>query len=269
MRILLIGFVVLCLISKSFFGIEVVSTIVPLHNIVSEVTRGVVESRVIISGVSEHDYQLLPRDVKLLKDADLVFYISDELETFVGRMRDKQWVELFPLVPKPLTRGDGRRDVHIWLDLENVKAIVDVVTQKLTEKDSEHAVLYTKNADAFKGRIDALADQLRSSLAELPDKPYLAMHNAYQYFYKYFNVPAPILLNENEHFNFKEVQKLNNMIKEKYLSCLIVDPYHELPLSMKFKKNVKQVLVDPLGVKDQSYTEFISVVASGWFKCLL
>ena len=64
--------------------VSVVTSIKPVHSLVSGVMEGVSSPIVIIEGAgSPHTYSLKPSQARQLQDADLVFWMGDELETFL------------------------------------------------------------------------------------------------------------------------------------------------------------------------------------------
>ena len=79
-----IGAVSLTNISALKADIKVVTSIKPVHSLVSGVMVGVGNPSVIIEGAgSPHTYSLKPSQAKQLQDAKLVFWMGDELETFL------------------------------------------------------------------------------------------------------------------------------------------------------------------------------------------
>ena len=64
--------------------LSVVTSIKPVHSLVSGVMEGVGDPTVIIEGAgSPHTYSLKPSQAQQLQDANLVFWMGDELETFL------------------------------------------------------------------------------------------------------------------------------------------------------------------------------------------
>ncbi len=79
-----IGAASLTNIAAAKADIEVVTSIKPVHSLVSGVMAGVGNPSVIIEGAgSPHTYSLKPSQAKQLQDAKLVFWMGDELETFL------------------------------------------------------------------------------------------------------------------------------------------------------------------------------------------
>ncbi|MDB4852940.1 zinc ABC transporter substrate-binding protein [Alphaproteobacteria bacterium] len=82
--VIAIGAISLTNISAAKADIEVVTSIKPVHSLVSGVMAGVGNPSVIIEGAgSPHTYSLKPSQAKQLQDAKLVFWMGDELETFL------------------------------------------------------------------------------------------------------------------------------------------------------------------------------------------
>jgi zinc transport system substrate-binding protein len=71
-------------VSAANADVSVVASIKPVHSLVSSIMQGVGSPTVIIEGAgSPHTYSLKPSQAKQLQDADLVFWMGDELETFL------------------------------------------------------------------------------------------------------------------------------------------------------------------------------------------
>ena len=81
---IVLGAMSLVNISAAKADIDVVTSIKPVHSLVSGVMAGVSIPSVIIEGAgSPHTYSLKPSQAKQLQDAKLVFWMGDELETFL------------------------------------------------------------------------------------------------------------------------------------------------------------------------------------------
>ena len=91
---------------------KVVTTIKPLHSLVAQVMDGVGEPELLIKQGSPHGYQMKPADAKNVAEADLVLYVSHELETFMPPLLEKsakehsiEWAALPNLYPLPTRHG--------------------------------------------------------------------------------------------------------------------------------------------------------------------
>ena len=66
--------------------INVVTTIKPLHSLISNVMEGVGKPSLIIEGTNNpHNFVLKPSHAKLLEDADIIFWVGEDLEAFMEK----------------------------------------------------------------------------------------------------------------------------------------------------------------------------------------
>ncbi|MCG8543484.1 MAG: zinc ABC transporter substrate-binding protein ZnuA [Alphaproteobacteria bacterium] len=99
---------------------EVVTSISPVHSLVAGVMQGVGSPKLLVKGgASPHDYALKPSDVRALRDADLIFWIGEDLETFLpkalkARGEKGRAVELFEVdgIQRWKLREGGAWDAH-------------------------------------------------------------------------------------------------------------------------------------------------------------
>ena len=107
-------------VSAANADVSVVTSIKPVHSLVSGVMQGVGSPTVIIEGAgSPHTYSLKPSQATQLQDADLVFWMGDELEPFLvdaaqNIARNAELVNLFDShgLKKIRFREGGMFDEH-------------------------------------------------------------------------------------------------------------------------------------------------------------
>lgn len=67
-------------------GLRVLTSIKPIHSLVSGVMSGVGEAELLLDGASSpHTYSLKPSQARSLQEADVIFWVSDELEVFLEK----------------------------------------------------------------------------------------------------------------------------------------------------------------------------------------
>ena len=61
--------------------VNVVTTIKPLHSLVSSVMKGIGEPSLIIEGTNNpHTFVFKPSHAKMIEEADIIFWIGEDLE---------------------------------------------------------------------------------------------------------------------------------------------------------------------------------------------
>ena len=209
---------------------RVVVTIKPIHAIVAGVMRGVGDPVLLLAkGTSPHDHAMRPSDARKLRDAELIVWVGDELESFLDKPlralpKGAAVVELLgerEIVKHRVRSGgvwrtgahghghrhgrtgdshdhahrrreDARRelDPHIWLDPANARTIAMVIAAKLAELDRPNAPRYIANADRVRGELTALENELRAALSPIRHLPFIVFHDSYQYFERRFGLNA-------------------------------------------------------------------------------
>ena len=83
---LLASFIFITGINVVLAEITVITSIKPVHSLVSAVMKGIGSPSLLIDGAdTPHTYSLRPSQARQLQDADLVFWIGPELETFLEK----------------------------------------------------------------------------------------------------------------------------------------------------------------------------------------
>ena len=67
--------------------IKVVTSIKPIHSLVSYLMDGVGKPDLIVDGFnSPHGFSMKPSHAKMLQNADLIFWIGEDLESFLEKL---------------------------------------------------------------------------------------------------------------------------------------------------------------------------------------
>ena len=203
--------------------INVVASVKPVHSLVSGVMDGVGKPDLIVQGsASPHTYSLRPSQARQLEDADLVFWMGHELESFLEQPLEAiatkaHVVELIDSskLKKIQMReggmfdahahddhddhdeheghddhGHGEFDVHVWLDPENAKVLVNEIKLALIELDPVNASKYEANSTKMNTKLAQLIDEVSNKLESEQGKGYVVFHDAYQYFEQRFGMSA-------------------------------------------------------------------------------
>jgi protein SCO1/2 len=172
---------------------NVVTSIRPLHSLVSGVMQGVAEPRLMIDGASTPwAYRPDAGDKALLASADLVVWSGVELEPGLadvlkesriepqGRVIDVLSDDILKVLP---ARHDDRlRDPFYWLDTRNMLMLLDVVAQHLAEIDPGRADLYRRNWRRMSMKLGELDRNLEFGYREVSGLPVFFYHDTHQYF---------------------------------------------------------------------------------------
>jgi zinc transport system substrate-binding protein len=238
---------------------KVVVTIKPLHALVAQVMAGVGSPELLVKGAaSPHTYALKPSEARALNNTDLVFRMSETVESFMVKVAKSlpQRVELVTLLDapgmkllamrtgaatfEPQAHGKGSEhghrhakpdkgnavDGHAWLDPDNAKIMTERIRQVLAAKYPEHAAAFKANAAALEARLNALAAELEGRLAPIADKPYIVFHDAFQYLERRFglNVVGSISISPDVPPSARRLTELRHKIRSLGAVCVFAEP---------------------------------------------
>ena len=265
--------------------INVVASVKPIHSLVSGVMEGIGRPDLIVKGAaSPHTYSLRPSQAKQLEDADLVFWMGHELESFLEQPLEAiatkaHVVELIDSskLKKIKMReggmfdahahddhdeheghddhdeheGHGEFDVHVWLDPENAKVLVDEIKLALIELDPVNASKYEANSNKMNTKLDQLMDEVSNKLKSEQGKGYVVFHDAYQYFEQRFGMSAvgSITVSPEVVPGANRIRELKEKINELNAHCVFSEPQFEPKLVSTVIEGTKanKGVLDPLG----------------------
>lgn len=263
---------------------RVVASIKPVHSLVSAVMEGVGTPELIVEGAgSPHGYAMKPSQAKKLEQADLVFWIGSELERFLekpiktiaGKARSVQLITTPNLDKLSVREGGpfekhednhvndahhhkeehshGQFDVHVWLDPQNAKALVNMISDTLIKADPANAGKYTANTKAVLARLDALTGELSSMLEPVKGKRFVVFHDAYQYFEKRFGMYASgsITVSPEAMPGVERIKVIKRKVRQLGATCIFAEPQFEPKLVTVVAEGTqaKTGTLDPLGAE--------------------
>jgi len=271
----LIGLLAFSTLAKA--DLKVVTSIKPIHSLVSYIMDGVGSPGLIVDGYnSPHSFQLKPSHAKMLEQADIIFWVGKDFENFLEKPLNSiankaEKIELIEIkrINKLKFRernifdehghdakkeehgehGNTKYDPHIWLDPINAKIILNEITEHLIENDSENASTYKFNLTKALAEIDKLIIDVITKTNK--DLSYVVFHDAYQYYENRFNINilGAITVNPDVMPGAEQIYKIHEIIKHDNVSCILSEPQFNPDIIKSIAKdtNVKTGILDPLG----------------------
>ena len=147
--------------------LKVVTSIKPIHSLVSRVMGNLGEPELLVQGgVTPHIFRMKPSDFRKVANADVLFYISPKFETFLKSLSatkspslnaiafaEQEDIKLYPFRTSKIWFSEGAPndehlhsdiDLHIWLDPANTRRIVNIIEETLSKLDPSNAITYVK-----------------------------------------------------------------------------------------------------------------------------
>jgi zinc transport system substrate-binding protein len=286
--------------------VKVVASIKPIHSLVAGVMQGVAEPTLLVKGAaSPHSFNLRPSDARALNQADLVFWVGEDMETFlakpIGSLADKAHpvalMERSNLTLLPTREGGawekheddhdhahegghedehGTHDAHVWLDVDNAAKMVATIARELSEHDSANAARYQANAADLTERLTALDAEMKTTLAPVKDKPFVVFHDAYHYLEERYglNAVGAITVSPDQRPSAQRLSQLRAKISSLDAACVFAEPQFEptLVATVVEKTPAKRGTLDPLGASlddgSELYFTLMRGMAASLVSCL-
>lgn len=284
----------------------VVTSLKPLGFIASAITDGVTTTEVILpDGASEHDYSLRPSDVKLLQNADLLFWVGPEMEAFMVRSAQQvpaqKQVVMAQLdgVKSQLMKGadedehegheghdhdensehhhhHGEYNMHLWLSPEIARLSAVAIHDKLVEVMPQSRAKLDANLKAFEASLAQADKQVGNELAPLKGKGYFVFHDAYGYFEKQYGLTplGHFTVNPEIQPGAQRLHEIRTQLVERKAVCVFAEPQFRPAVVEAVARgtSVRMGTLDPLGIGiklgKESYPQFLTQLSSQYASCL-
>jgi manganese transport system substrate-binding protein len=148
--------------------------------VLADVARNVAGDKLTVESITKagaeiHGYEPTPGDIRKASKADLILDNGLNLEAWFGQFVEgldvphavvSEGVQVMPISEDSY---QGKPNPHAWMSPVNVQIYVDNMVKAFTELDPENADAFKANGDAYKAELQAVQDQMTSSLAAVPE----------------------------------------------------------------------------------------------------
>ncbi|CCQ44879.1 mn transporter; MntC [Pseudarthrobacter siccitolerans] len=148
--------------------------------VLADVARNVAGDKLTVESITKagaeiHGYEPTPGDIRKASKADLILDNGLNLEAWFA-----QFVEGLDVPHAVVSDGvevvsisedsyQGKPNPHAWMSPVNVQIYVDNMVKAFSDLDPENAGVFKANGDAYKAELQAVQDQMVTSLSGLPE----------------------------------------------------------------------------------------------------
>lgn len=188
------------------------------------------------AGVDPHLYKASANDVKLLDDADIIFYNGLELEGRLGDVlikmaRSRPTVAVAEDIAHSRLREpaefEGKFDPHIWFDPTLWQETVRVISKHLVAIDPASKALYDAQTERYLKELTDLDQFVRTEIATIPaaGRVLITAHDAFGYFGQQYGVEVRGLqgVSTASEAGAADVQSLVDFIVERKIKAIFVE----------------------------------------------
>jgi anchored repeat ABC transporter substrate-binding protein len=122
----------------------------------------------------------------------------------------------------------GEIDPHLWEDVANVKAYVQLMRDTLVKVDPDGADTYRSNSDAYLRELDDLDSYVRTQLAKIPAarRQLITTHDAFGYLASAYGMKVAgfVVPNPAQEPSVDQVRKLSETIRNLKVPAVFIEP---------------------------------------------
>lgn len=146
--------------SKDSGTLTIYTTFYPLYDFTKKIAGDKVEViNLTPAGVEPHDFELSPKQVAMLYDADVFIFLGEAMEPWAKKLQDQLTAKGVTVVEA----GNGliqENDPHIWLDPSLAKEVSTRIYEGISSVDPEKEPLYQENLASLLKKFDELDKEL-------------------------------------------------------------------------------------------------------------
>lgn len=206
-----------------------------------------------------HYVEVRPSYMVKVRDADVLFKVGLELDTWIDRIVDGsrnsklkkvdcsvyiEPVEV-PSFKADASHGDLHRfgNPHYWLSPDNVEPITRAVLEGLTSVDPANAGTFNQNREQFLESLNSELPAIKALAAPLAGIEIVTYHNSWPYFAGYFGITLAGFIEKYagvapspSHFG-----DMIELVKKQQIKIIAMEPY--------FERRVPQRIAESTGAK--------------------
>jgi zinc transport system substrate-binding protein len=263
---------------------DITTTINPISFLIKEVVGDKNKVNTLLPNSSPHVSGLKPSQVQMLNNSGVIFYIDENLETFMPKLLPQiTGVKIVNIVDslnlqlldnrttyakKKQDEHDeheshqghdhdnhdehnhGTKDMHIWLSPKVATHITYLIAEKLSEFYPKNAKFYQQNANKTIDKLQQMDNKIHKMLSKKSDKKVIIFHNAYNYFLHNYDL-EDIIANavKSKNISIKKIFELKENIERDNVSCVLSDAKYSTKTINKLIKNTnaKHKILSPFG----------------------
>lgn len=278
---------------------RIVTSIKPVELLVRAVaTEGMQTTSLVPPGSSPHNYSMKPSQRRALENADVIFWVGPEMETFLSRLLAGQDFRKRTVAFMEAEQGAGRdsrtdeeddhgeehddhdhgdgEDPHIWLDPVLAIQMAETIHGTLSKLENVDTAALNRNLEQFKARVRETESTIRDRLLPVHDISLFSYHSAFSRFASHYDLKLEGVLTLNPELSpgARHIAEVQDKLRKGHHPCLLTEPQ----FNQQWWKAITQDLDvtfstwDPLATDIKAtangYYEFQHSIADAVLKCL-
>ncbi|HPU01193.1 MAG: zinc ABC transporter substrate-binding protein [Firmicutes bacterium] len=242
--------------------LEIVATIFPLADIISRLGGEKVSATALLpAGASPHTFEPTTEQARSMARAQLLCYIGGGLDDWAAQAAaaGSGSLALLNLLEAAQERGwspqpgeDEKPNPHLWLDPIAVRDyLCPAIAEAMGKADPQNAAYYRSKLAAYQEELTALDGEIRASLEGLPEKSFISVHAAWQYFASRYGLDQAAVIAEfpGQEPSASWIAGLVDLCRSHGVRVVAAEPQLSAAAAEMIAREIKGrvILLDPLG----------------------
>ena len=231
------------------------------------------------TGATPHTYSPKPSEMKKIESAEVFFYVSENLDSWAGKIQCKHKIRLMDFLPEDMVLkfehhhshkghehhhghhdGHNNNDPHFWTDPLAVKAIINSIADTLGAINNNKAGIYRANAANFADKLNSLDSELSQILSGVKGEAVFLFHPSFRYMLKRYGLVYGGAIEESpgKEPTPKYIARMLEMVDAANAKAIFTEP--QLPpapaKAIAEAGNLKLAELDPVGGVEGRMTYF-------------
>ena len=232
-----------------------VASFLPLYCFVANVAGDTATVDSLISGgLSPHEFQFKPQDIRKIEGADLLVLNGLGLEPWKEKLlrnsSPRMTIEVADTLGAQLihtadTHDEGHdakartANPHVWLDPQLAMACVSNVLAAATRLDPTNGPAYATNAAAYIRRLGVLDVELAEQLKPFKGAAVISYHDGLPYFARRYGLKLVAVVEPSAEVtpSARRLAELRQVVRTERVQVLLVDPQASSRLAYRIGKD--------------------------------
>jgi zinc/manganese transport system substrate-binding protein len=221
--------------------------VIASFSIIGDFVRNVGGDRIIVTTLvgpngDVHVYTPAPADARKIADAKLLVVNGLGLEGWLPRLVQSSGSKAVIVTAtdgiKPL-KTDQAADPHAWQSVVDARIYAANIRDALVAADPADAEAFRANAAAYLAKLDALDQEVRSSVAQIPParRKVISTHGAFGYFAAAYGIEfiAPVGVSTESEASARDIARIITQIRSEKIPAVFLENISDVRLIRRAK----------------------------------
>jgi len=228
--------------------LTVYTTVFPVYDFVRNIGQDKVNLNYIIPpGVEPHDYEITPKVLKDIQNADLLIKNGLGIDNFVDKIESESDLKIVTASEgiTPLTYSEeeehdhdhdheeeisdehnhGEYEPHVWLDIDLAIKECTNIKDALIESDEENKEYYEENYNNYIKELENLNTKYNKELKNITKNDIIVSHDAYGYLCEKYDINQISItgISANQEPSLSKISEISNYVKDNNIKYILFD----------------------------------------------